>query len=151
MNTTQPRVFNGMVFFGSADQNLYALDAETGKLVWKYKTEGQIFSPPASDGKSLLFGSWDCHMYSVNVNDGSLLWRTQTTGQPSAIHADIAAPNEIVRITWTPKESGGTERTVETIKRKDKYGRFSSDYTGGSSDEDEGSLDHYREEKRYGH
>jgi outer membrane protein assembly factor BamB len=149
MNTTQPKVYNGIVYFASADHNVYALDAESGKLVWKYKTEGQVFSPPASDGKSILFGSWDCHMYSVDAKDGTLLWKSRTTGQPSPVHADIAAPNEIVRITWTTRESGETEKTVEKIEKRNKYGKFSSDYTG-ASDEEEGSLDHYVSERKYG-
>jgi hypothetical protein len=33
-----PAVANGIVFFGSTDGNLYALDEETGRQKWKYRT-----------------------------------------------------------------------------------------------------------------
>jgi hypothetical protein len=41
---SSPTVFEGVVFIGSHDQNLYALNATTGLLIWKYETGGTIFS-----------------------------------------------------------------------------------------------------------
>src|SRR5581483_2880749 len=39
---SSPLVLDGKVFFGSADSSLYALEAATGKQVWKYDTGDKI-------------------------------------------------------------------------------------------------------------
>ena len=41
-----PCVQNGMVYVGAYDNNLYAVDADTGKLRWKFATEGGIRPRP---------------------------------------------------------------------------------------------------------
>ena len=39
-------VANGVVYIGSADHNVYALDADTGAKVWSYTTGDLVlFSP----------------------------------------------------------------------------------------------------------
>ena len=35
---SKPAVSNGIVYVGSADNNVYALDANTGAMMWKYTT-----------------------------------------------------------------------------------------------------------------
>jgi outer membrane protein assembly factor BamB len=47
------------VYFGSSDGNLYALDAQSGKEKWKFKTHGIIHTSPALHEGTLYFGSWD--------------------------------------------------------------------------------------------
>ena len=39
---SSPAVADGSIFFGSNDHNLYALDATTGKLRWKFASRGRI-------------------------------------------------------------------------------------------------------------
>jgi outer membrane protein assembly factor BamB len=68
----------GTVFFGSSDANMYALDIETGKKKWNYKTGGSIHSSPAISGNSLVVGSWDSKIYSLDVSTGKELWFYQT-------------------------------------------------------------------------
>ncbi len=43
-------IVNGIVYFGSNDMNLYALNASTGTLAWKYKTGNAVNSPTVADG-----------------------------------------------------------------------------------------------------
>jgi outer membrane protein assembly factor BamB len=38
---------NGVVYVGSYDGNVYALNARTGALLWKYTTGGTVESSPA--------------------------------------------------------------------------------------------------------
>ena len=53
----RPAVANGVVYFGSKDNNLYALNAGTGLLLWKYTTGGEVFSSPAVANGVVYFGS----------------------------------------------------------------------------------------------
>jgi glucose dehydrogenase len=41
---SSPAVANGMVYIGSEDNNIYALNASTGALVWKYNSGSGVFS-----------------------------------------------------------------------------------------------------------
>jgi len=51
---------NGVVYAGSQDHNVYALDATTGTKVWNYKTRGIVSSSPTvamgSDKKTNING-----------------------------------------------------------------------------------------------
>src|SRR5262249_16377623 len=45
--STSPVVANGIVYVGSWDRSLYALDARSGKQLWSFATGGGISSSPA--------------------------------------------------------------------------------------------------------
>ena len=51
---SSPAVFEGKVFVGSYDKNLYAIDAETGKPAWSFATDGEVFSSRCRDREGLL-------------------------------------------------------------------------------------------------
>ena len=52
---SSPVVFEGMIFIGSYDNYLYALNATTGQLIWKYETGGDVFSSPCvQDGRVFI-------------------------------------------------------------------------------------------------
>ncbi|MFO7791636.1 MAG: PQQ-binding-like beta-propeller repeat protein [Candidatus Saliniplasma sp.] len=71
---------NGVMYFGSIDRNLYALDVEDGEELWSFPTDDVIISSPAvSEDEIIYFGSGDEHIYSLN-SDGSLRWRYETDG-----------------------------------------------------------------------
>src|SRR6266700_466579 len=44
---SSPAVANGVVYIGSSDRNVYALDAKTGTRLWSSPTRDDIFSSPA--------------------------------------------------------------------------------------------------------
>jgi len=44
---SSPVMANGVVYVGSYDGNVYALNARTGALLWKYTTGGAVESSPA--------------------------------------------------------------------------------------------------------
>jgi outer membrane protein assembly factor BamB len=73
---TNPLVIDNTVYAGNRDGYFYALDAVTGGLKWRYKTEGPIlFSAAYKDG-IIYFASNDAHAYALKT-DGSLFWRSQ--------------------------------------------------------------------------
>src|SRR5580765_3346888 len=67
---SSPVVANGVVYFGSGDGNLYALDAATGDLRWKFKTGDVVHASPALADGVLFFGSWDSYFYAVDAATG---------------------------------------------------------------------------------
>ncbi len=79
---SSPAIANGFVYFGSGDGNIYALDATTGDLKWKFKTGDVVHASPAiADGK-LFIGSWDSYFYALDSATGKELWRFKTGEDP---------------------------------------------------------------------
>ena len=62
-------VANGVVYFGSDDKNIYALDARTGALLWNYTTGAKVVSSPAVANGMLFIGSEDTYMYAFHLPD----------------------------------------------------------------------------------
>jgi outer membrane protein assembly factor BamB len=66
---------NQMVYVGSDDGNIYAIDAATGGLHWKYTTGGSVRSSATLDHGVVYIGSNDGFFYALNAADGSLKWK----------------------------------------------------------------------------
>ncbi|MFN2290009.1 MAG: PQQ-binding-like beta-propeller repeat protein [Anaerolineae bacterium] len=78
---SSPRVADGVVYVGSYDTNLYALDAQNGSFLWKFPTQGGIVSRPCVDGDLALFGSEDANVYAVSRSAGRQVWACETGGR----------------------------------------------------------------------
>ncbi|MFB0523671.1 MAG: PQQ-binding-like beta-propeller repeat protein, partial [Candidatus Bathyarchaeia archaeon] len=76
-----PAVSGGLVYIGSYDYNVSALNATTGEKIWNYPTSGQVISSPAVSGGVVYIGSSynDHHVYALNATTGAQIWN-YTTG-----------------------------------------------------------------------
>jgi outer membrane protein assembly factor BamB len=92
---SSPVVSNGILFIGSSDNNLYALDSATGALKWKFKTESRLTSSPAVAENTVYFLSYDSNFYAVAADTGTLKWKFKTAGEHryTARHLHGAAPD----------------------------------------------------------
>ena len=85
---SSPVVWNGAVYFGSGDGNVYAVDAGSGTLKWKFKTGDVVHASPAiADGK-VYIGSWDSNFYALDAATGKEAWRFKT-GEDPDIHNQV--------------------------------------------------------------
>ncbi|HEY4326659.1 MAG TPA: PQQ-binding-like beta-propeller repeat protein [Mucilaginibacter sp.] len=78
---SSPAISNGIVYIGSEDSNLYAIDQKTGKQLWKFTTGGAVNSSPAVYNNMVCFGSFDGNYYAINAKTGSLIWKFKTGGE----------------------------------------------------------------------
>ena len=79
---SSPAVWNGAVYFGSGDGNVYALDAATGQLKWKFRTRDVVHASPAIADGVLYIGSWDSFLYALDAATGKMRWRFKTGMDP---------------------------------------------------------------------
>jgi len=93
--TSSPAVTNGIVYVGSYDNNLYALNATTGTTLWNYTTGDQVGSSPAIANGIVYVGSSDNNLYALNATTGTKLWN-YTTGD--AVQSSPAVSNGIVYV-----------------------------------------------------
>ena len=68
---SSPAVADGVVYVGSQDGNVYALDAATGTEAWSFATGGAVDSAPAVADGVVYVGSNDLNMYSFALAGGS--------------------------------------------------------------------------------
>lgn len=74
-------VARGMVFVGAYDNNLYAINRETGEFVWKFPASDSVGgSTPFVYEDAVFIGSADKHLYSLQVLNGRLNWRFTANG-----------------------------------------------------------------------
>ncbi len=74
-------VHGGRVYFGCGDHFIYALDADTGKLAWKFQAVGGMaYSSPTIRNGLLYFGSLDHIFYALDVESGKVAWKFKTQG-----------------------------------------------------------------------
>lgn len=72
---SSPVEANGIVYFGSEDEQLYAVDAQTGIRKWVGVTGGLIDATPAVANGVVYAASDDSFVYAYEANDGALLWK----------------------------------------------------------------------------
>lgn len=75
---SSPVVSAGTVYFGSGDNHVYAVDASTGALKWKFKTGDVVHASPAVSDGVVYVGGFDAGFYALDGTTGALLWKFQT-------------------------------------------------------------------------
>ncbi len=73
-------IAQGKLYIGCSDGVIYALDTETGDLLYQYKTEDKIWGTPTVADNTLYIGSFDKNLYALNADDLTLKWTFTTEG-----------------------------------------------------------------------
>jgi len=78
---SSPAVSGDLVFVGSTDQGLYAVERATGAQRWRFATEGAIASSPAVANGLVYVSSADGNVYAVEAATGTKRWQFATRGE----------------------------------------------------------------------
>jgi eukaryotic-like serine/threonine-protein kinase len=74
---------NGVIYFGSNDGNVYAVDSGDGNLRWAAQTQLAVQSQPEAGvmgGKDVVFaGGTDKSVYAISTDSGQILWKGSST------------------------------------------------------------------------
>lgn len=70
-----------VLYFGGDDGNIYAVDAETGRQIWKRSTGGPVPCTPAVANGTVFAGSYDGRFYALNARTGAIKWKFATEGE----------------------------------------------------------------------
>ncbi|WP_405817955.1 serine/threonine-protein kinase [Streptomyces sp. NBC_00838] len=90
--TSSPTVAGGVVYVGSSDGRVYALDAATGEEKWHYPTADRVETAPAVVGGVVYVGSSDGRVYALDAATGERKWHYPTADklEPAPTVADGA-------------------------------------------------------------
>ncbi|WP_283133884.1 PQQ-binding-like beta-propeller repeat protein [Rhizohabitans arisaemae] len=78
--SSSPAVVGGVVYCGSGDNKLYAIDAATGRRLWEFTTRDKVFSSPAVADGIVYVGSGDRNLYAIEAATGRQRWAFTTGG-----------------------------------------------------------------------
>ena len=109
---SSPSISGNRIYFGSYDQNLYCLAADTGALIWKYATEGPVHCTPAIDKKHVYVSGCDETFRAIDAPSGKQIYSLQLgayTGASAALAGDHAYVgtfgNEVLGIDLLARQS----------------------------------------------
>lgn len=80
-----------ILYVGSSDGNIYAINSSSGTIKWQYKTNNKIVSSPSVGhdgiGQVVYVGSLDKKLYALNAITGQLKWifsaKSEIYGSPA--------------------------------------------------------------------
>jgi outer membrane protein assembly factor BamB len=78
---TSPLIDGDSLYVGDWNGWVWALDARSGKTLWKFKTGAQVKGGAALSGNRLYVGSYDGKVYCLNAHTGKLIWRSSGQGR----------------------------------------------------------------------
>jgi polyvinyl alcohol dehydrogenase (cytochrome) len=87
---SQPTVAGGRLFVGSQNGTVYALDAQSGCIVWAYSAKSGVRTAPVfgrrgtAAGYAVYLGDTGGNVYAIDAEKGTLLWTRKMDEHPFA-------------------------------------------------------------------
>ena len=72
---SSPGVSEDLLFIGSRDKHLHAIDWTTGVAAWKYRTGARVEGSPIVFEDAVVFGSEDGRIYALKLDSGEEIWK----------------------------------------------------------------------------
>jgi outer membrane protein assembly factor BamB len=83
LTCSSPVAAEGHVYFGGLDGFAYALNSQTGKLIWKRDLGAKLTTSAAIRGHDLYLGTVKRHLYRLNIDSGEVLSDFVTDAAPN--------------------------------------------------------------------
>jgi outer membrane protein assembly factor BamB len=77
---SSPLIVGNRLYIGDWDGTVWALDARTGRTIWRYRTGGPLKGALAYNAGRIYAGSYDGRLYCLGAPKGKLIWKAR--GQP---------------------------------------------------------------------
>ncbi|BBB48177.1 PQQ-binding-like beta-propeller repeat protein [Pelolinea submarina] len=96
---SNPVLEDGILYVGTVDGIVYAVDLEKQSVVWKYTVEDEmasIWGTPVLTSDAVFFGDENGNLYAVDKKDGSALWPSPFETGASLISSGITVDDKAV-------------------------------------------------------
>ena len=107
---SSPLLVGRLLYFGSWDKKMYAVDVKTHKAVWTFPTGDAIKGGPAYANGTLYFASYDSKVYAVDARTGKLRWSSSGTANfyatPTLAYGRVFIGNTDGRVYAFGEQSG---------------------------------------------
>ena len=120
-----PIVIDGVLYYISANNNVWAVDAATGKTIWHYETKldpvaNEVFYKAASRGVTVgrgkvFVGTLDGRFLALDQKTGKEVWSTQLTDMKKEFGALFSAPPQLAGNVLFGGTTGGDQPIIGKI------------------------------------
>jgi outer membrane protein assembly factor BamB len=69
-----------ILYIGTFKNEMLALNANSGEILWRYSTEEWVWAGPAIDENNIYFGDLSGTFYALDRKDGTIQWQLQPGG-----------------------------------------------------------------------
>ena len=76
----QPLIEGDVVYVGTSDNLVLALDINSGDELWRFETEHSVWAQPTLVDGTLFVSSLDRHIYAIDAQTGEQKWTELLTG-----------------------------------------------------------------------
>ena len=128
-----PAVADGLVFVGTNDRRIVALDEESGGVVWEHPLDIQPNSVPTVAGDFLYWGIRDGRIIALDYKTGEEVW-TYKTG--AAIYG---APTVVEGVLYVGSSDGGIY-VLDALTGEERWKRTTKNWVVASPSVDQGVL-----------
>ncbi len=136
----------GNLYIGTLNNEIFSIDAKTGKINWQVKTSGTVWSPVAIKDDRVYGGDQSGKVFALNKKDGSLVWEYEAgspvigsvtlyddrlfAGTQNGEALSIAIADEPKsRLLWTQNVGGKLYSTPVLTDKYVVFGSYESDKT----------------------
>jgi eukaryotic-like serine/threonine-protein kinase len=97
--------------------SVYAVDANSGALKWKFQTGDVVHASPAAADGTLYVGSWDGFFYALDATTGNERWRYKT-GEDHDIYNQVGIQSDLAaqRVAWSFQTNGAKQNGATCTK-----------------------------------
>lgn len=81
---SSPAIYKGVIYVGSDDTNLYAIDERNGRMLWRSTLGGKVKSSPAVTDSVIVVGCEDQYVYGIAPSSGQVKWKVRTNDRVSS-------------------------------------------------------------------
>ena len=114
---SSPVVVDGVIYFGSQDGYVYALEASSGEERWRFRTSGDVTGSAAVADGVVYIGSRDSNLYALNAATGEERWRFKTD------NAVYSSPVVVASVVYFGSRDGNVYALdVESGAERWRYG-----------------------------
>ena len=141
--TSGVAVSGNTVFFGTETGRFYALNKNTGRVIWEYKAENTIYGVPSIVGSNVVLAIGSGEIICLSISDGSYVWSAGGIGgrdtRGKAVNDGLsdgtAAGGGLVYVSKDDRKvhafSANDGRTVWTYTTGDQGIRVAPTYSDG--------------------
>lgn len=138
-------VYGDYVIFGSWDFNIYAVNASTGVMIWRYAVPGISMSSASIDihTRTVFIGCHKNTFFALSLQDGTLRWSAYTKSRimssPQIVKLHTSVTNNATANTTgsVPGVVGGCPRDIAVL-----IGAFDGHIYGWCADTGDNILDY---------
>lgn len=97
-----PVLVDGVMYIGTIDGTLHAVDVAAQEILWSYDAEGEmasIWGSPVVLSDTVFVGDQEGNVYAVSTADGSAFWPSPYTAGDSIVSGGVALEESVVYAT----------------------------------------------------